>query len=122
MTPTDLGAARQHPTETRATEHSRDYDGQILRFHDTSLARIDMNSLITTPADRPEDRVRAAAGRYDDERGTLTASALAALARRQATAGKTCAPCGAHRPFSAFGQDATRDDTEPHCRSCRVRA
>ena len=71
----------------------------------------------------PEDRVRAAAGRYDDERGALTASALAALARRQATAGKTCARCGVHRPFSAFGQDATRDDgLEPRCRTCRARA
>jgi hypothetical protein len=71
----------------------------------------------------PEDRVRAAAGRYDDERGTLTASALVALARRQATAGKTCARCGVHRPFSAFGQDVDKDDgLRAQCRRCRARA
>ena len=69
----------------------------------------------------PEDRVRAAAGRYDDERGTLTASALAALARRQATAGKTCAPCGERLPFSAFGMDAAKaDGLTTRCRSCRA--
>lgn len=35
-----------------------------------------------------------------------TASAGAALARRQATAGKVCTGCGQHRPLSAFGADA----------------
>lgn len=70
----------------------------------------------------PEERVRAAAGRYD-ERGSLTASAFAALARRQAGAGKTCARCGEHKPFAVFGQDATRDDgLTVRCRRCRARA
>lgn len=76
----------------------------------------------TTATNTPEERVRAAAGRYDDERGTLTASALAALARRQATAGKTCARCGERKPFSAFGRDtAQRDGLRGDCRSCRRR-
>lgn len=71
----------------------------------------------------PEDRVRAAASRYDDERRSLAASALAALARRQATAGKVCARCGERRPFSAFGQDADKDDgLRAQCRRCRARA
>ncbi|OII27542.1 hypothetical protein [Frigoribacterium sp. MCBA15_019] len=71
----------------------------------------------------PEERVRAAADQYDDERGTLAASALAVLARRQATAGKTCARCGERKPFSAFGQDARKDDgLTSRCRRCRARA
>jgi len=82
-----------------------------------------MNSLTIAASATPEERVRAAAGRYDDERGTLTASALAALARRQATAGKTCARCGERKPFSAFGQDARKDDgLTSRCRKCRARA
>lgn len=72
--------------------------------------------------DAARERVRAAAGRYDDERGTLTASALAALARRQATAGKTCARCGERKPFRSFRRDATRSDgVYPTCNRCVMR-
>jgi len=71
----------------------------------------------------PEDRVRAAASRYDDGQGGLAASALVALARRQATAGKVCARCGERLPFSAFGQDADKDDgLRAQCRRCRARS
>ena len=70
----------------------------------------------------PEDRVRAAASRYDDERGSLAAAALAALARRQATAGKTCARCGERLPFRAYRRDATRfDGVYPTCNRCVMR-
>ena len=73
----------------------------------------------TTATNTPEERVRAAAGRYDDERGTLTASALAALARRQATAGKRCSRCTQHLPFRAFRRDVSRDDgVYPTCKRC----
>jgi hypothetical protein len=76
-----------------------------------------------TGALTPEERVRAAAGQHGDERGTLTASALAALSRRQATAGKICARCNERKPFSAFAQDARKDDgLTSRCRRCRAGA
>lgn|GEM_PF-7134980 len=73
----------------------------------------------------PEDRVRAAAARFDqdpDDPDAVTASALRALARRQARAGKTCAACDERKPLSAFGSDAQKaDGLRTRCRSCRRR-
>jgi hypothetical protein len=67
----------------------------------------------------PEERVRAAASRYDDERGGLAASALAALARRQATAGQECSACRVLKPFSSFSPDYRRNaGADSRCRAC----
>lgn len=66
-----------------------------------------------------EDRVRAASARYDDDRGTLAASALAALARRQATAGKRCNRCAQHLRHADFKTDTSRTDgLYPTCKRC----
>lgn len=70
----------------------------------------------------PEDRVRAAAARYDDDRGELAALAVAALVRRQSTAGKTCNRCRERLPFRAFRRDTSLDDgTYPTCKRCVMR-
>lgn len=81
------------------------------------------NTSPATPAHAPtpESRVRAAADAlgWDEE---VAESALRALARRQASAGKTCVRCGEEKPFEAFGADATRHDgKELRCRRCRSR-
>lgn len=66
----------------------------------------------------PEERVRAAAARYDDT-GSLAEQALAALARRVATSGKVCAVCGLERPLSSFGPDTRKvAGLKASCRSC----
>lgn len=70
----------------------------------------------------PEDRVRAAAAARYVEQGDLVTSALAALRRRTASAGKTCVRCQVHLPFRAFGSDASKPDGfAPRCRRCRLR-
>ena len=70
-----------------------------------------------TPEERVRDATRAL-GWEDD----VADSAARALARRQASAGKTCARCSVHKPFGAFGVDSTRvDGREPRCRVCRSR-
>jgi hypothetical protein len=69
----------------------------------------------------PEDRVRSATEALGWEQDVAD-SAVRALARRQATAGKTCARCEQQKPFGAFGVDSTRPDgREPRCRVCRSR-
>lgn len=72
-----------------------------------------------------ERRVRAAAARFDqdpDDPDAVAASALRALARRQARAGKTCASCDERKPLSAFGADPQKaDGLRTRCRSCRRR-
>lgn len=66
----------------------------------------------------PEERVRAAAARYDDT-GTLAERALAALARRVRTSGKVCTRCGLTKPLTAFGPDLRKHDgLDPRCRAC----
>jgi hypothetical protein len=70
----------------------------------------------------PEELVRQAAAKFEDGSGESTASALRALARRQARAGKTCASCDERKPLSAFGSDAQKaDGLTTRCRSCRRR-
>lgn len=70
----------------------------------------------------PEDHVRRVAARFDDGSGETVASALRALARRQARSGKTCAACGERKPLSAFGADSQKPDgLRTRCRSCRKR-
>lgn len=78
---------------------------------------------VVTDSPTPEDTVRAIAAQYDDGSGEIIASALRALARRQARAGKTCAgPCGERKPLSAFGADSQKlDGLAARCRSCRRR-
>ena len=67
----------------------------------------------------PEDRVRAAAARFDDDRGELADRAVAALVRRTASAGQECATCGRLKPFSAFSPDYRRSaGADSRCRSC----
>jgi len=69
----------------------------------------------------PEERVRAATAALGWEQ-EVADSAVRALARRVATAGKTCARCGVEKPFGSFGVDSTRPDgREPRCRICRSR-
>ncbi|PZF10680.1 hypothetical protein DEJ25_12715 [Curtobacterium sp. MCPF17_011] len=70
----------------------------------------------------PEDHVRRVAARFDDGSGEVVASALRALARRQARAGKTCAACAERKPLSAFSADSQKADAlASRCRSCRRR-
>lgn len=69
----------------------------------------------------PEERVRESTRvlGWDDE---VADSAARALARRQASAGKTCARCGQEKPFSAFGVDSTSaSGRRSWCRVCRSR-
>ena len=50
------------------------------------------------------------------------ASTRLALERRLTDAGKTCARCGEHKPFAAFGSDASKPSGRyPACRRCRMR-
>jgi hypothetical protein len=68
----------------------------------------------------PEDLVRAAAQALGADEA-VTASALAALARRQATAGKTCARCAAPKRHAEFGVDSsTFDGLNDACKLCRA--
>lgn len=81
----------------------------------------DTSPTTATRAPTPERRVRAAADAlgWDEE---VAESALRALARRQASAGKVCVRCDELKPFSAFGADSTRPDgKELRCRRCRSR-
>lgn len=68
----------------------------------------------------PEARVRAAAARLGADE-VVVASALAALARRQATAGKTCARCETPKRHSDFGVDSRMaDGLNDACKACRA--
>lgn len=69
----------------------------------------------------PEERVREATEALGWEQDVAD-SAVRALARRQATAGKTCGRCGQEKPFSAFGFDSTSSTgRRSWCRTCRSR-
>lgn len=68
-----------------------------------------------------EERVRDATRALGWE-NDVADSAARALARRQASAGKTCARCGQEKPFSAFGVDSTSaSGRRSWCRVCRSR-
>lgn len=72
------------------------------------------------PAPTAEAAVAAAASPYDEGDGAVIASALRALARRQAGAGKTCASCAERKPLAAYGADSSKPDgLRSWCRSCR---
>ena len=78
-----------------------------------------METNTAAPALTPEDRVREAtrARGWDEE---VAESAVRALARRRATAGKLCGRCKELKPYAAFGADSTRHDgKEVRCRRCR---
>jgi len=69
----------------------------------------------------PEERVREATRALGWE-PEVAESAARALARRQASAGKTCARCGQKKPFSVFGFDSTSTTgRRSYCRVCRSR-
>lgn len=69
----------------------------------------------------PEERVRAATAALGWEQ-EVADSAVRALARRVAAAGKTCARCGVEKPFGSFGVDATAaSGRRSWCRVCRSR-
>ena len=73
------------------------------------------------PTLTPEDRVREAtrARGWDEE---VAESAVRALARRRATAGKLCGRCRETKPFAAFGVDSTTPTgRRSWCRVCRSR-
>jgi hypothetical protein len=66
-----------------------------------------------TPA---EARVAAKAAGYDP---ALVATTLAALARRQATSGKTCRTCHEFKRLSAYAADVRNPDgLDTRCREC----
>ena len=68
----------------------------------------------------PAERVRAAAQALGAD-DAVTASALAALARRQATAGKTCARCATPKRHAELGVDSsTFDGLNDSCKVCRA--
>lgn len=69
---------------------------------------------------KTEELVREAARRLGTDEEAV-ASALAALARRQATAGKTCARCGAAKRHADFGADTRMSDgLNDACKECRA--
>jgi len=69
----------------------------------------------------PEERVRDATRALGWE-PEVADSAARALARRQASAGKTCARCGQEKPFGAFGYDpSSSTGRRSWCRVCRSR-
>ena len=71
------------------------------------------------PQISPEELVASVAAEYDDERGTLTASALRRLAKYQREAGRTCTACEERKPLSAFGVDRQKPNGLAfRCRLC----